>query len=295
MNQKNIKNILNKPNKSKIEIEYINNNYEEILKLLFKEADEETFNKIKSIIKSNNFFKYFSFDLYYFQPINIRLKKNCQNKEIINSEIRSEPLVALNKYDYDAQEVIQLHSRIFVNPVYFKAKRKGTFPEIYVREQVLESILTHLELLPKDYGFMVFDGYRTYECQKDIYDEILNKKFISERQRPENNLKSDKEIIQDLKTNVMPYYVSYPSFNPPSTHNTGGAIDMRICNNKGKVLKYGCDFDEFEKVANLDYFENLLKSKHTLNDDEIECLITRRITTNLLKYPTKNLVKKKIC
>ncbi len=288
MNEEQVINILNNNYKTDKELEYLKNNYAEILRILFKNANEETFSRIKKIINNNNFFKHYAEDLYFFQPLNVRSKDNWQEKKILDSSFRKEPLVALNKYDYNKKKVIQLHPRIFVSPIYYDAHRQGTLPEIYVREQVLESILTHLELLPKDYAIMVYDGFRTYACQKDIYDEIFHKKFLEEKDK--DNKKSEQEINNYLKDVIMPNYVSYPSYNPPSTHNTGGAIDMRLCDSLGNVLNYGCEFDEFESIANRDYFENKLQLEHTLSDKELECLITRRITTNLFKYPTQNLV-----
>lgn len=278
MNEEDIIKLLNNFNKTKEEIEYINKNYDKILQTLFKEADADTFTRIKDIIKNNQLYHYFAKDLYYFQPIQIRSKDNWQEKEIINTEIRKEPLVALNKYDYSKREFIPLHPRIFVEPVYFKDQRKGTYPKIYVREQVLESLLTHLKLLPEEYGFIVFDGYRTYECQKELYEEVLNKKLLIEKSKLENKTTNNDELIKHIETYIMPYYVSYPSFNPPSTHNTGGAIDLIICDCNGKALNYGCKFDKFDKIAHLNYFENKLKKEHLLTDEEITYLIIRRIT-----------------
>lgn len=272
----------------------ISNNNFEILRLLFQEVDDRTYKRIVQIIMENKFLINFIDDLYFLQPLeNPTSKTNWKEKPInklkLNNACRNERLVALNGYEPKTKQFIQLHPKIFVYPQYFLDGRRGSFPEIYVREGVLESILEHLEFLPDGYGIMVYDGFRTYECQKDIYDEVFNKKLEEELTRRENMSKKLMEVKEYIREEIMPNYVSYPSFNPPSTHNTGGALDCRICDMNGHVLNYGCKFDEFDSVANLDYFEKKLKNNECLTNCELEALLIRRVTTNIFKYPAYNI------
>lgn len=268
----------------------------EILRFLFQETDNETYKRIVQVIRQSDFLVNFLEDLYFLQPLETPVSKaNWEKKPIsslkLNNACRNERLVALNRYDTKTKQFIQLHPKIFVHPQYFLDGRKGSFKEIYVREGVLEGILEHLDFLPDGYGIMVYDGFRTFECQKDIYDEIFNKKFEEKLTKNEHISKTLEEIKKYVREEIMPNYVSYPSFNPPSTHNTGGALDCRICDMNGQVLNYGCHFDEFDSVANLDYFEKKLKNKEYLTDIELEALLIRRVTVNILKYPTCNITE----
>lgn len=274
------------------EAKKITNDRPEILRLLFEGADQETYKRIVNTICNNMFLINYEDDLYLFQPINAISKDGWKSKAIcsesLNNAYRNERLVALNEYNVQTNQFTRLHPQIFVDPVYFKVGRKGTFPQIYVREGVLESLLEHLDLLPSGYGVMVYDGFRTFDCQKDIYDEIYVKKVNEERKiHPERTIE---EIEEYVKKEIMPNYVSFPSFDPPSTHNTGGAIDFRLCDQNGMVLNYGCEFDEFESIANVDYFDKKLKAGDYLTDSEIEAMLIRRVSTNLFSYPTTNIL-----
>lgn len=54
-------------------------------------------------------------------------------------------------------------------------------------------------------------------------------------------------------------YVSLPSSDPkkPSPHNTGGAIDLSLCDFENKPLPMGVPFDFFGKESSTNYYENL--------------------------------------
>lgn len=248
---------------------------EEILRQLFSTANEKTFGRIMTIILQNRFLKKFLDKLYYFQPIE---KTDTKANEL---DHREEKLVALNKYDTQYDGIIQLHPKLFISPELYLSDKEGSIPIVFVRESVVDFLLKALEELPTGYAFNIYEGFRTIECQKYLYNEILLKKVEEENERIENYSNSFEDIATNLKENIMPEYVSDPDYLFP--HNTGGAIDIRICDSNGVPLNYGYRYNEYETTANLNYYERKMKNGDILDDIQIEALITRRVTCNILK------------
>lgn len=192
-----------------------------------------------------------------------------------------EPLVALSGFENG--KPIQIHEKIVPEPVYYNNGISGALPIIYVREAVAKALLNFIKLLPPRYGIIVYDGYRPIAVQQALFDDFYAKLADKE----ENKNLSTKEL-----TELTSCYVSVPSLNPkcPSTHNTGGAIDFGIYDFKIKsVINYGCEFDDFTQIANLEYYENTLKKGEALTDEQIEFLLHVRLTANLATYKTVGL------
>jgi D-alanyl-D-alanine dipeptidase len=169
---------------------------------------------------------------------------------------------------------LQHYNRIFVSPAYFKQKIKGALPIISVREGVLNSLLKLLDLLPTQYGIIVYDGYRPISVQQALYDDFYKKV----KNKVENKDKTQEELEKITKM-----FVSIPSrdLKKPSTHNTGGAVDFAICDSFGIQLNFGCDFDDFRLIANTMYFEDKLKNNEELSNLELEAMLNRRVLFNL--------------
>lgn len=250
---------------------------EEILRLLFADADEKTFSRIVTIILQNRFLKKFIDKLYYFQKIDT----SADTTEVTPNKYHNEKLVALNKYDSEYDGIIQLHPQLFISPELFISDKEGSLPIIFVRESIIKFLLEVLKLLPTGYSLIIYEGFRTIECQEYLYEEILREKLLEEQEKLENYSTPIEEVIKYVKENIMPQYLSDP--DKIFSHNTGGAIDIRICDSNGVPLNYGCRFNEYESTANLKYYEDKLKNQERLDDIQIEALLTRRVTNNIFK------------
>jgi len=150
-----------------------------------------------------------------------------------------ERLVALNDLDKDL---------ICVDPQYFKQGIPHALSIMYLREGAANALIKAAKLLPKGFKLLVYDAWRPLEVQQSLFDKFL------QRLRVENpNWDEERLFVETQK------YVSLPSSNPncPSPHNTGGAVDLSICNLRNVPLPMGAPFDFFGKEASTNYFEGL--------------------------------------
>jgi len=228
--------------------------------------------RIKNIIINSKFLSSYIDEPKLFLPIDIFSEKGCWQEKTISE--CNEPLIAFNSFDFNTGKIIQLHKRIFAKPAYYEQGIKHAMPIVYARKSVALSLLQYVELLPEEYGIIVYDGYRPIEVQQSLYDT----QYEIESKKPENKGLSDIELENLTKT-----FVSVPSRDgkKPSTHNTGGAMDFSICDINGNELNFGCSFDDFHSVANLAYFEIKLNNNEEITDEELEALLNRRVLCNL--------------
>lgn len=89
---------------------------------------------------------------------------------------------------------------------------KETANKLLVADSILQHELPH-------HHFLLYDGARPHYVQKLMYD-----------------LYREMPVAQGL-------YLSHPNNN--SLHNYGAAIDLTICDNNGKPIDMGTDFDHF--------------------------------------------------
>lgn len=151
--------------------------------------------------------------------------------------------------------------KILVDMKYYKAKRCGAINTAFVRLSVAEKLMKASALLPDGYSFKIYDAWRPYDVQKDIYDEYFNKLCADE----ENKGKSEDELHSIAKT-----FVSFPdrSAQFAYVHSSGGAVDLTIVDGSGKELDMGCGFDDFSPLAYTHSFEssdnNIVKNNRRL-------------------------------
>lgn len=198
-------------------------------------------------------------------PIPILKKENWEEIRKIKIVECNEDLVPLDLYP----------EKIINHPEYFIQGLKNSIPVCYTRVSIYEKLIKASEYLPKGYKFVIFDAYRPIELQQSLFDSYKAKL------RKENPNLSEEELIK-LTLN----FVALPSIDEtkPSPHNTGGAIDISICDDKGKLLEMGTYFDEMSDIANTRFFEEKLERGEKLNDKEIEILKNRRLLFHLMNY-----------
>jgi len=148
-----------------------------------------------------------------------------------------DPLVPLN----------ELHPRIKIDPQYYKQRLPGTSFTLYARKSVAGRLVQAAEALPKGLNLLIWDPWRSVECQQALY---TNQYTLLQRQHPDWN-----ETRLSTETQR---YVSLSSTDPtkPSPHLTGGAIDLTICDSSGIPLDMGTEFDHFGQETATDHFPN---------------------------------------
>ncbi|UOQ83765.1 M15 family metallopeptidase [Gracilibacillus salinarum] len=182
----------------------------------------------------------------------------------VHIEDNGEPLISISEYQ---------SNYIVEDPMYYKWQLKGALSHCYLRQSVLDLLAKAARQLPKGYQFVIWDGYRPFDVQKEIYDQYFNK---IQQQFPDHP-----SSVWHEKTKL---FVSYPSIDErkPAPHITGGAVDLTIRNEKKQLLDFGTAFDDFTEKANTAYFEKLA-SGQKLSKQEQTILENRRLLYYLLK------------
>lgn len=115
----------------------------------------------------------------------------------------------------------------------------GPSPEIpdnknytYVRKTVYEKLKQANSLLPKGIHFCLYEGYRSLELQKMIFEKRYT---IVKDKHPDWT--SD-QLFEDTITLVSPVTNKDGSKNIPP-HSTGAAIDVYLVDDEGKALEMG--------------------------------------------------------
>lgn len=134
--------------------------------------------------------------------------------------------------------------------MYFKQEIPNSLKAIYLRENALEKLKQALELLPIDYSFILYDGYRPLQVQQHLFQH-----FATEIKNRKPDFTEEEILEETLK------YVAFPSIKPYQTspHLTGGAIDITLGDEEGNPLDLGNAFDEISEKSATRYFEKNLK------------------------------------
>lgn len=172
-----------------------------------------------------------------------------------------EKLVPLNELD---------SKYILADPQYFKQKIPHALPTMYVREAVAQKLLEAVKMLPEGYRLLIWDAWRPLEVQQSLFDDFKSKLHSKNPDWSEERLNTETQT-----------YVSLPSTNPscPSPHNTGGAIDLTICTEKGIPLSMGVPFDFFGPEAGTNYYEKLTN----LTPAQTEARNNRRLLFHIME------------
>lgn len=83
--------------------------------------------------------------------------------------------------------VVKPSSRIHIENVYDKASLKGTNKNVYLRLNVIQKLEKILNQLPSKFSIIIFDGFRSLETQKAIFNEFFEKILAeggSQKSRP---------------------------------------------------------------------------------------------------------------
>lgn len=179
-----------------------------------------------------------------------------------NVEIKEtgEPLVLLNNLKPEL---------IIVSAKYHEQKIPNAKPDMYLREGAANHLVDAAKLLPKGLKLVVWDAWRPIEVQQSLFEEFKT------RLHDKNPDWDEEKLISETQR-----YVSLPSTNldRPSPHNTGGAIDLSVCDESNTPIPMGVPFDWFGKEASTRYFEEV----SVTGKDENQYRVNRRILYNTM-------------
>ena len=145
--------------------------------------------------------------------------------------------------------------------MYYEQGIPDSLKSIYIRKNTYERLIEALNLLPQNYSFILYDGYRPLQVQQYLFQ--LFSQVIKKR----NPYFSEEDVLKETLK-----FVAFPSIEPYKTspHLTGGAIDLTLGDLAGNPLDLGSAFDEMSKKSATCYYEQYP------NENE-EALRNRRI------------------
>lgn len=168
----------------------------------------------------------------------------------------------------DMLDITDLDPRIVFDRSYVKMGVPGAMDRCLMRRGVFEKLQAALDLLGEGYGFLVFDALRPLPVQQALFDKQL---ACVRSDHPELTLDQAREETRE--------FVALPIRDEkrPSTHMTGGAVDLTLCY-EGRPLDMGTVFDDFRENAHSDFYE-----RGGLTEAERDVRDNRRLLYNLLR------------
>lgn len=192
------------------------------------------------------------------EPITV-LRPSIGWKEVKIEENR-EGLVVLNDLD---------RNLVSIDPQYLNQKIPHALSLMYLREGAATALIKAAKLLPSGLKLLVWDAWRPLEVQQSLFDEFKDTLHMK------NPDWDEERLIKETQT-----YVSLPSKDPnkPSPHNTGGAIDLSVCDSQNKPLPMGVPFDFFGKESATNYYETF----PDINSEQIVFRNNRRLLFHVM-------------
>lgn len=107
----------------------------------------------------------------------------------------------------------------------------------FLRKTVYEKLVAAQSLLPKNLRFCLYEGYRSFELQENIFNERY------EKLRKENPQLTHNEIFIEATKFVSPVTNLDRSRNIPP-HTTGAAIDVYLVDETDSAVDMGIHLDD---------------------------------------------------
>jgi D-alanyl-D-alanine dipeptidase len=156
-----------------------------------------------------------------------------------------------------------MHSKIHVHSMYHDWGIPTALDTVYVRQDVANHLIGVASNLPSHLHLLLWDGWRPVSVQQALFEGYVRILMVEH----------PKLSIEMLRYKALDF-VSLPSKDPlhPSTHATGGAIDLTLCDRHGVPLNLGTAFDDFTSKANTRYLEDKSVDGETFDDKEVRYL-----------------------
>ena len=145
--------------------------------------------------------------------------------------------------------IAALHEpRLHIAMEYHRQGVPGATSRCLLRQSAAERLTRALDALPPAYSFLLYDAWRPIQVQQALFDGY----YRALKESPSGRALSEEQLLEQVRQ-----FVSVPSYDvmKPSVHNTGGAVDLTILDERGRELPMGTAFDDFTKAAHTDYFE----------------------------------------
>lgn len=135
-------------------------------------------------------------------------------------------------------------------PAYFHQGIPNALSDCYVRRSVLFRLYKAARLLPIGVELVVLDGWRPLSVQQYLFDSL----FAAINAHSAHH--SESELLNRTRHVIAP-----PSTDSlaPSSHLTGGAVDVTLCDAEGLFLDMGTEFDEISPLSYSGAFEAIDK------------------------------------
>lgn len=131
--------------------------------------------------------------------------------------------------------------RLFVSPQYHAQGIQSATNQIFVRAGVLDALRVASRELPEGVNLLLWDGLRTLETQAELFEAA------------KLSFGANEALVEQYLAAPPESEAAFHHLPPP--HTTGGAVDLTLCDSSGKPFDMGAEFDEFEEIAWLAYFE----------------------------------------
>lgn len=110
-----------------------------------------------------------------------------------------------------------------------------------LRKTVYEKLCLAQQQLPHGWKFRIYEGLRSLNVQKILFDEHLNNLKL----RSSNT--SEEELFNEASLLIAPvsFFKGTPNIPP---HSTGGAVDLEIIDLNGSLIDFGMAIKDWYKV-----------------------------------------------
>lgn len=192
---------------------------------------------------------------------------------IADPEILAIPIIECNEPLVDLKNQNQL--------------RYGTPPEnelttacyTKLRKTVFEKLCRAQDDLPDGWYFKLYEGFRSIEVQKILFDEVYNKVAAD---HPYMNYA---ELFREATRLISPVKNLDGSINIPA-HNTGGAIDIEIVTENGQLIDMGMALKDW-MIVEPDLCLTDYQDLNAIAKQNRKILLHVMSTNDFVNYPTE--------
>lgn len=163
---------------------------------------------------------------------------------------------------------VRENDKIKIDMMYPKLGMRNKIDKCYLVKEVYNKLLEASSYLPRGYSFKIWDAYRPFSLQEELYDKY-SKKIESVF-----NLES---YSDEKKQKFINYFVAFPDKNYPPAHTTGSAIDITLIKD-GKDIDMGSCFDEFSVRSYTNYYQDKDSTIHNNRMMLYNCMIKAGFT-----------------
>jgi D-alanyl-D-alanine dipeptidase len=158
--------------------------------------------------------------------------------------------IPIDRNDEPLVQVCPGPSLISVIPSYANQGIPGAINSCYVRQGVYNRLLNVARALPSGYRLVVLDGWRPFCVQQYLFDALLESIRASHPEFNETELRNRTLEFVCLPTREE---------DSPSSHLTGGAVDVTLSDADGQLLDMHTQFDEAIPESYTVFLEGLEK------------------------------------